>query len=36
MFEYRLPLRTEQIAGLQEEAAERERARQERVDLLER
>ena len=36
MFEYSLLLRTERIATLQQEAAERDRARQERVALLER
>ena len=36
MFEYSLLRRTERIAALQQEAAERESARQERVNLLER
>jgi hypothetical protein len=36
MFEYSLLLRTERIADLQQETAERERLRQDRLDLLER
>jgi hypothetical protein len=36
MFEYSLLRRTERIAALQQEAADRDRARQEKVDLLER
>ncbi len=36
MFEYSLLLRTERIADLQQETAEREQLRQHRIDLLER